>query len=77
VPPLGDGGRRERWTRCYSARPGLATGRRYGFCLFDGGARLAGFAPYVQGMLKFGYNRALAPWLGLSPPRLRDVSGHT
>lgn len=36
------------------------------FCLFDGGARLAGFAPYVQGMPKFGYDPALAPWIGLS-----------
>jgi hypothetical protein len=36
------------------------------FCLFDGGARLAGFAPYVQGMPKFGYDVALAPWIGLS-----------
>ena len=36
------------------------------FCLFDGGARLAGFAPYVQGMPKFGYDAALAPWIGLS-----------
>ena len=31
-----------------------------------GGARLAGFAPYVQGMPKFGYDPALAPWIGLS-----------
>ena len=23
------------------------------FCLFDGGARVAGFAPYVEGMPKF------------------------
>ena len=36
------------------------------FCLVDGGARLAGFAPYVQGMSKFGYDPALAPWIGLS-----------
>jgi hypothetical protein len=36
------------------------------FCLFDGGARLAGFAPYVQGMPKFGYDVSLAPWIGLS-----------
>lgn len=36
------------------------------FCLFDGGARLAGFAPYVQGMPKFGYDPALAPSIGLS-----------
>jgi hypothetical protein len=36
------------------------------FCLFDGGARLVGFAPYVEGMPKFGYDPALAPWIGLS-----------
>jgi len=36
------------------------------FCLFDGGARLAGFAPYVQSMPKLGYDPALAPWIGLS-----------
>ena len=36
------------------------------FCLIDGGARLAGFAPYVEGMSKFGYDPAQAPWIGLS-----------
>jgi hypothetical protein len=36
------------------------------FLLVDGGARLAGFAPYVEGMTKFGYPAALAPWVGLS-----------
>ena len=36
------------------------------FCLVDGGARLAGFAPYVEGLTKFGYDPALAPWIGLS-----------
>ena len=36
------------------------------FCLFDEGARLAGFAPYVQAMPKLGYDPALAPWIGLS-----------
>jgi hypothetical protein len=36
------------------------------FCGFDGGARLAGFAPYVEGMPKFGYDVWLAPWIGLS-----------
>ena len=33
--------------------------------LVDGGARLAGFAPYVEGMTKFGYAASLAPWIGL------------
>ncbi len=36
------------------------------FLLVDGGARLAGFAPYVEGLTKFGYSAALAPWIGLS-----------
>ena len=36
------------------------------FLLVDGGARLARFAPYVEGMTKFGYPAALAPWVGLT-----------
>lgn len=36
------------------------------FLLFDGGARLVGFAPYVEGLTKVGYDAALAPWIGLS-----------
>ena len=36
------------------------------FLLVDGGARLAGFAPYIQGMTKFGYAASLAPWVGLA-----------
>jgi len=36
------------------------------FLLVDGGARLAGFAPYVEGTTRFGYSAALAPWIGLS-----------
>ncbi len=36
------------------------------FLLVDGGARLAGFAPYVEGMTKFGYPASLAPWIGLA-----------
>jgi hypothetical protein len=35
------------------------------FLLLDGGARLAGFAPYVEGMTEFGYAASLAPWIGL------------
>ena len=35
------------------------------FLLVDGGARLAGFAPYVNGMTKFGYSASLAPSIGL------------
>lgn len=57
------------------ARSGSAGMRRTGlvlsglvslFLLVDGGARLAGFAPYVSGLTKFGYEAALAPWIGLS-----------
>ena len=36
------------------------------FLLVDGGARLAGFAPYVEGTVKFGYAAWLAPWIGLA-----------
>src|SRR5207249_8810731 len=36
------------------------------FLLVDGGARLAGFAPYVEGMTKFGFPSGLAPWVGLT-----------
>ena len=36
------------------------------FLLVDGGARLAGFAPYVEGLTKFGYEAWLAPWIGLA-----------
>ena len=36
------------------------------FLLVDGGARLAGFAPYVEGMTKFGYAASLAPWVGFA-----------
>ena len=36
------------------------------FLLVDGGARLVGFAPYVEGTTRFGYSAALAPWIGLS-----------
>lgn len=35
------------------------------FLLVDGGARLAGFRPYVEGMTKFGYDASLAPGIGL------------
>jgi DoxX-like family len=36
------------------------------FLLVDGGARLAGFAPYVEGMTQFGYAASLAPSIGLA-----------
>jgi hypothetical protein len=36
------------------------------FLLVDGGGRVAGFAPYVEGMTKFGYSAALAAPVGLA-----------
>lgn len=36
------------------------------FLLVDGGARLAGFAPYVEGLTKFGYAARFAPWIALA-----------
>jgi hypothetical protein len=36
------------------------------FLLVDGGARLVGFAPYVQGTIKAGYDAHLAPVIGLA-----------
>ena len=36
------------------------------FLLVDGGARVARFAPYVEGLTKFGYPAELAPVIGLS-----------
>jgi hypothetical protein len=36
------------------------------FLLVDGGARVAGFALYVEGMTKFGYSASLATPVGLA-----------
>lgn len=36
------------------------------FLLVDGGARVAGFAPYIEGMTKFGYSASLATPIGLA-----------
>jgi hypothetical protein len=36
------------------------------FLFVDGGARLAGFAPYVEGLTKFGYDARLAPWIAIA-----------
>src|ERR1051325_2159127 len=36
------------------------------FLLVDGGARLAGFGPYVAGMTTFGYTASLAPPVGFA-----------
>jgi hypothetical protein len=50
-----------------SFRAGWAlTGLIGAFLLVDGGARLAGVAPYVDGMTQFGYAASLAPWIGLT-----------
>src|SRR5262249_9149368 len=35
------------------------------FLLVDGGARVAGVAPYIEGMTKFGYATSLAAPIGL------------
>jgi hypothetical protein len=43
----------------------VLTGLVGAFLIVDGGARLAGVAPYVEGMTKFGYEASLAPWIGL------------
>ena len=36
------------------------------FLFVDGAARLAGFAPYIEGTTRFGYAAWLAPWIGVS-----------
>ena len=36
------------------------------FLLFDGGARLVGFAPYVRGTIESGYGAEQAPVIGLA-----------
>lgn len=36
------------------------------FLLFDGAARLAGFGPYVEGTVQFGYPAHYGPWIGLT-----------
>ncbi|MEO7986308.1 MAG: DoxX family protein [Gemmatimonadales bacterium] len=36
------------------------------FLLVDGGCRLAGFAPYVEGLTKVGYSASLAPSIGIT-----------
>jgi DoxX-like family len=36
------------------------------FLFVDGAARLAGVAPYVEGMTKFGYAAWMAPWIGVT-----------
>ena len=44
----------------------VLTGLVGAFLIVDGGARLAGFAPYVEGMTTFGYAASLAPWVGMA-----------
>ena len=36
------------------------------FLFVDGAARLAGFAPYVEGTTRFGYAAWMAPWIGVT-----------
>jgi DoxX-like family len=42
----------------------VAAGLASFFLLFDGGARLVGFGPYVQGTIEAGYGAHLAPVIG-------------
>ena len=44
----------------------VLTGVVAAFLLADGGLRVAGFAPYVEGLATFGYPTSLAPAIGLS-----------
>jgi hypothetical protein len=44
----------------------VLTGLVGAFLLVDGGGRLAGLAPYVEGMTTFGYSASLAPGIGLA-----------
>lgn len=36
------------------------------FLLMDGGLRMIGFAPYVDGTVQVGFAAHLAPWIGLA-----------
>jgi hypothetical protein len=36
------------------------------FLLFDGGARIAGFGPYVEGTTRYGLPATWGPWIGLT-----------
>lgn len=36
------------------------------FLIVDGALKLVGFAPYVEGLVKFGYPAHQAPWIGLA-----------
>jgi hypothetical protein len=54
-----------------SSRGVLGTGRVLSglvslFLLIDGGARLAGARPYIEGLSKAGYDPGLAPWIGIA-----------
>jgi hypothetical protein len=47
-------------------RTGVAiTALAAAFLLFDGAARVAGFAPYVDGTVRAGYPAGFGPWIGL------------
>ena len=35
------------------------------FLFVDGAARVAGFAPYVEGTVRYGFEAAQGPWLGV------------
>jgi hypothetical protein len=36
------------------------------FLFVDGAARLAGFAPYIEGTTRFGYAAWMAQWIGIT-----------
>lgn len=50
-----------------SARTGAGITAFVGlFLLADAVLRIAGFAPYIEGTVQFGYAEDLAPWIGMS-----------
>ena len=50
------------WTRTGRAISGFVAL----FLLLDGGLRLAGFAPYLEGTIKAGYPAHVSPWIGIA-----------
>ncbi len=66
VLPVADWTQTDRGTKRMQRTGGALTWCVGVFLLVDGGARLAGYAPYVEGMTTFGYAASLAPWIGLA-----------
>jgi DoxX-like family len=44
----------------------ILTGFVGAFLFVDGAARLAAFAPYIEGTTRFGYPAWMAPWIGIT-----------